>query len=56
VPKVGNQTFTTIGLQLSKLEVGNLEQCTFGLQLLVSKVGTWDFFAKENFLEQKIMS
>jgi hypothetical protein len=51
MPKVGDQTFSVLGHQISTLKVGDPKSGAFGLQLLVPKVETQDFFANENFLE-----
>jgi len=47
MPKVGNRTFSALGLQLSTQKVGDPKSSALGLQLLVSKVETWDSFANE---------
>jgi len=55
VPKVKDQTFRTIGLQLSKAKFGDPKSSMFGLQLLVLKVGAHNFLAKEKIHEYKTM-
>jgi hypothetical protein len=55
VPKVKDQTFRTIGLQLSKAKFGDPKSSMFGLQLSALKVGAHDSSAKEKFHEYKTM-
>jgi hypothetical protein len=55
VPKVKDQTFRTIGLQLLAAKFGDPKSSMFGLQLLVLKVGAHNFLTKEKFHEYKTM-
>ncbi len=51
MPKVRNWTFNALGLQHSMLKVGDPKSSAIGLQLLVSKVETWDSFSNDIFFE-----